>query len=311
MSYPKSVLRTAMERLNKTREENKLETLRIRNRLYEELPELKNLNKRISDAMLKVFDGVSAEEIKKELFEIDEERKNILKNAGYSENITEDRYSCSICRDEGFYKGNPCSCYLRLIKQEAYKLSNLDLKIEKENFDTYNENLFRDREMAVIQKNYAKRYCAFDKEIPLNLIFLGSTGTGKTFLSSCIAREFLDKGFSVLYVSATKISNILDDRKFGRGDSEFNEEYVDFINDCDLLIIDDLGTEYAFSYPQAQLFDILESRTVRKKRTVISTNLSTDEISKKYSPRFYSRIMQDYGILLFKGNDLRMEKLKQ
>lgn len=311
MSYPKSVLRNAMNRLQAVRKENKDKSIARRNELYEKVPELKEVNKAVSQAMMKVFDGTAVNDIKKELIEIDEKKHQILKKAGYGADALEDIHSCKICGDEGFYDGSPCSCYLKLIREEAYKLSNLELRIEKENFSTYNENIFSDKEVAARQKNYVMRYCNPNEETALNLLFIGSTGTGKTFLSSCIAKEFLDTGRSVLYLSATALLEAIDKAKFEKSDSDFYEEYIDFVENCDLLIVDDLGTEYSFGYPQSRLFDILESRTVNGRRTVISTNLSTDELTSKYSPRFYSRIMQDYQILLFKGKDFRMGNLKK
>ena len=238
-------------------------------------------------------------------------KKEALKNAGYNDNTLEDIHSCNICGDEGFYDGSPCGCYLKLIREEAYKLSILEARIRKENFSTYNENLFSDKEVARRQKNFVMRYCDEKENTVLNLLFIGGTGTGKTFMSSCIAKEFLDTGRSVLYLTATALLEIIDKAKFEKNDADFYEEYVNFIEICDLLIIDDLGTEYSFGYPQSRLFDILETRTVNQKNTVISTNLSTDDLATKYSPRFYSRIMQDYQILLFKGNDFRMGNLKK
>lgn len=152
----------------------------------------------------------------------------------------------------------------------------------------------------------AKRYCKKDSAIRNNLLFTGPTGTGKTFLSSCIAKEFLDSGHFVLYHTATRISNIIDDAKF-RHDQPQNSEYLSMIADCDLLIIDDLGTEYAFGYPQSQLFDILETRMISGKRTVISTNMDLNELNQKYSPRLVSRILGNYEIFVFRGNDLRYQ----
>ena len=298
-----------MSRLEKIRAENKQKTAFMKNEIYENVPELRTLNKEVSNAMMKVFDGTSVDVIKKELVNIDMKKQKALKDAGYKSDALNDIHSCNICGDEGFYDGNPCSCYLKLIREEAYKLSNLEARIAKENFGTYNENLFSDKEVSKRQKNFVMRYCNPDEETVLNLLFMGNTGTGKTFLSSCIAKEFLDSGRSVLYMTATNLLEVIDKAKFEKGDAEFYEEYVSFIESCDLLIIDDLGTEYSFGYPQSRLFDILEGRTVNGRKTVISTNLSTDDLTKKYSPRFYSRIMQDYQILLFKGNDIRMGNL--
>ena len=157
---------------------------------------------------------------------------------------------------------------------------------------------------CIIEK--AKRYCKKDDTIKNNLLFTGPTGTGKTFLSSCIAKEFLDSGHFVLYQTATRISNIIDDAKFRHEEPEHGE-YLSLICNCDLLIIDDLGTEYAFEYPQSQLFDILETRMISDKRTVISTNMDLNELNQKYSPRLVSRILGNYDIFVFRGDDVRYQ----
>lgn len=307
MSYPKSVLKKAMADLKKEQEIARQKSTLEKFEIYEKLPELKELNAKIKNTMMSIFDGVSTDTIKKELLEIDIKKKELLKKAGYPENALSEKYYCPICNDEAYYDGNRCACYLSFIKKEAYKLSNIGTRIETENFDTYNSNLFSDKELAENLRRCAESFCKFDPEIK-NLLLTGKTGTGKTFLSSCIAKSFLDNGYSVLYLSATSLSDALDKAKFRKEDDNFNEEYLDFIETCDLLIIDDLGTEYSFSYPQSKIFDILEKRIIEKKKTVISTNLSTGEIAEKYSLRFSSRIMQDYTIMVFKGDDLREKK---
>lgn len=309
MSYPKSVLKKAMEQLKEKQKEVKFKNSLEKDEIYRKIPELKILNGRIKNAMMSIFDGVSTDEIKKELLEIDLKKRELLKNAGYSEDALSDKHFCPICKDEAFYEGSKCACYLSFIKKEAYKLSNLGTRIENENFNTYDLNCFRDQKMAAIQRDYAKKYCNTDEKTPLNLFFSGGTGTGKTFLSSCIAKEFLDNGFSVLYLSATDLSDIADKAKFRNDENGFNEEYLDFVESCDLLIVDDLGTEYSFPYPQSKIFDILEKRIIKQKRTVISTNLSLNDMAAKYSPRFYSRIMKEYKIIQFKGDDLRTRAL--
>lgn len=307
MSYPKSVLRKAMADLKLKQEEVKLKNSITKDEIYEKIPEIRQLNSQIKNVMMSIFDDVSTDNIKKQLLEIDLKKKELLKNAGYPENALSDRYFCPICSDEAYYDGNKCACYLSFIKKEAYKLSNIGQRIEKENFDTYDINLFSDKEQAENFKRGAERFCKFDPEIK-NLFLTGKTGTGKTFLSSCIAKSFLDNGYSVLYLSATSLSDALDKAKFRKEDDDFNEEYLEFIETCDLLIIDDLGTEYSFAYPQSKIFDILEKRVIKNKRTVISTNLSVGEIAEKYSPRLSSRIMQDYTLMVFKGEDLREKK---
>ncbi len=308
MTYPTVVLKKAAEQLKKRQEENKQITREKKEKAYIEIPQLWEINKKIG-ALVKL--GVASEtnvsDVKKALKDLVSERESLLLEKGYPANYLEDYYECPICKDEGFVGSEPCECYKKLIRAEAYKLSNLSGRIDKENFSNFSLSIHSEQKYMECITEKAKRYCQKDLTIKNNLLFTGPTGTGKTFLSSCIAKEFLDSGHFVLYLTATKISNIIDDAKF-RHEQPEHGEYLTMVNDCDLLIIDDLGTEYAFGYPQSQLFDILENRMLLGKRTVISTNMDLNELNQKYSPRLVSRILGNYEIFVFRGTDLRYQK---
>lgn len=307
MTYPVIVLKKASEKLKERQAENKIISKEKRDKLYRELPELLENSKKIAGLMkLTLASGQSTLETKKQLSELISERESVLLSHGYSSDYLEDYYECPICRDEGFVNGQPCECYLRLIKKEAYLLSNIGERIEKENFDTFSLQIHSDQKNMEAILHKTKLYCENSPQIQKNILFTGPTGTGKTFLSSCIAREFLQKGKFVFYLTATQISNLIDDAKFRR-DTGDSQAYLDLIKQSDVLIIDDLGTEYAFGYPQSQLFDILETRMVTGKRTVISTNMNLNEINQKYSPRLVSRILGNYEVFVLNGQDLRYQ----
>ena len=307
MTYPTVVLKKAAEQLKQRQEENKQITREKKEKAYIEIPALSEINQRIG-ALIKM--GIASEgdvtKVKAALGDLVSEREKLLLDHGYPADFLEDYYECPICRDEGFVGSQVCECYQKLLRAEAYKLSNLSARIEKENFSTFSLSMHSEKKYmeCIIEK--AKRYCKKDATIKNNLLFTGPTGTGKTFLSSCIAKEFLDSGHFVLYQTATRISNIIDDAKFRHEEPEHGE-YLSLIRNCDLLIIDDLGTEYAFGYPQSQLFDILETRMISDKRTVISTNMDLNELNQKYSPRLVSRILGNYDIFVFRGDDVRYQ----
>lgn len=308
MTYPTVVLQKAAEQLKKRQEENKQITREKKEKAYIEIPKLREINQKIGAQLkLGLSSGTSVQAIKQALSDLVAEREQLLAEHGYPANYLDDYYECPICRDEGFVGSEPCECYKKLLRTEAYQLSNLSSRIDTENFEAFSLPMHSEQKYmeCIIEK--AKRYCKEDSSIRKNLLFTGPTGTGKTFLSSCIAKEFLDHGYFVLYQTATRIFNIIDDAKFRREQPE-HSEYLDMISDCDLLIIDDLGTEYAFGYPQSQLFDILEARMISGKRTVISTNLDFSELNQKYSPRFISRILGNYETFVFRGDDLRYPK---
>jgi DNA replication protein DnaC len=308
MTYPTVVLKKAAEQLNKRREENKQITREKKEKAYIEMPELLEINRKIGALVkLSVVSDGNVSDAKKTLQQLVSEREKILSDHGYPANYLEDYYECPICRDEGFLGSELCECYQKMIRREAYQLSNLADRIETENFSTFSLAVHSEQKYMECILEKAKRYCRKDANLKKNLLFTGPTGTGKTFLSSCIAKEFLDDGHFVMYLTATRVSNIIDDAKFRRDRGEYSE-YLSMISEADLLIIDDLGTEYAFGYPQSQLFDILEERMVSGKRTVISTNMDLNELNQKYSPRFVSRILGNYEIFVFRGNDLRYQK---
>ena len=308
MTYPTVVLKKAAEQLKKRQEENKQISRNKKDKVYIEIPELWDINKKIGSIIkLGVASQTDVADVKKAMQDLISQREQLLLSRGYPSNYLEDYYECPICRDEGFVGSDPCECYKKLMRAEAYQLSNLSARIEKENFSTFSLEIHSEKKYMECILEKAKRYCKKDPSIKNNLLFTGTTGTGKTFLSSCIAKEFLDNGHFVMYQTATRICNIIDDAKFRHEQPEHGEN-LGMITDCDLLIIDDLGTEYAFGYPQSQLFDILENRMLSGKRTVISTNMDLNELNQKYSPRLVSRILGNYEIFVFRGNDLRYQE---
>ncbi|MBQ7950239.1 MAG: ATP-binding protein [Clostridia bacterium] len=307
MTYPTAVLKKAAEQLKKRQEENKKITREKKETLYAAIPELAQLNLEISAKMKQTLNLEQDVRVSKQMLsDLVKKREKLLLEHGYSPDYLADYYECPVCKDEGFVDGKPCRCYQKLMLLEACKMSNLGERIEKENFHTYSPELHKEHKSMEGFIHKAKKYCEKDPSVKQNLLFTGPTGTGKTFLSSCIAKEFLDSGHFVLYYTATKLFNIIDEAKFHREDTEA-VELAEMLTECDLLIVDDLGTEYAFLYPQSRLFDILDTRTVQGKRTVISTNMDLSELNQKYSPRIVSRILGNYEIFVFQGKDLRYQ----
>lgn len=236
-----------------------------------------------------------------------EEQRTLLINAGYPANFLDFPYDCIACYDTGYIGTVICECTKVCYEQMRvlHITSMLDTKYS--NFDTFDINKFsndlipesnlsiRDN-MRVILDNCI-RFC---DEFPRgNLLFTGDTGLGKTFLSSCIADKISKKGFSVIYQSATNIFNIFENEKFkNTGDSSTYFE-------ADLLIIDDLGTEMTTSFTVSVLYNIINTRLLSAKPTIINTNVLKNEIEHKYSSAIASRITGEYKVLAFFGYDLR------
>lgn len=254
-----------------------------------------------------------------ELKELEIQKKNMLASIGKPADYLDDIYTCPLCRDTGYIGQSKCQCFTRKAIDLVYKDSNLKNITANENFDTfsyewYDKNIVDPANGLTPYQNMQKvvKIChefidTFDNSY-YNLFLYGGTGVGKTFLSNCIAKELLDSSHSVIYLTATELFQKFQDRDFNRdyyNSTYFNDNY--FL-DCDLLIIDDLGSEVTNSYTNSKLFYIINERILRRKSVIISTNLSLANTRDIYSERFFSRITSSYTILKIYGNDIRMIK---
>lgn len=257
----------------------------------------------------------SEEEFREKVNALQDERRSLLIGAGLPEDILEPVYTCSECRDTGYVDDQPCSCFKRRLTELMYDNSNIRNSLEKENFSTFNLGYYSDepdREtgyspLAAARDALNKAHDFIDAFPSGGGLFIyGMTGTGKTFLSNCIARELIDRGYTVVYLSAVRFFNILADAAFGKETED--AKIAGQIYSCDLLIIDDLGTEMANSLTQTYLFDCINERALKEKATVISSNKSLDELANTYSERILSRIASNYRIIKLIGADIRMKK---
>jgi DNA replication protein DnaC len=191
--------------------------------------------------------------------------------------------------------------------------------LKKENFDTFDMNFYstqKDRRLGISPRENMQSIVTTCKDFiaqfdthARNLLFYGDTGVGKTFLTNCIARELLDTSHTVIYLTAFHLVDILQTNTFGQDDlDDSGENMFDYILDCDLLIIDDLGTELNNSFVTSQLFLCINERLISRKSTIISTNLSLDELQNEYSERIFSRLVSNYEIMLILGDDIRIKK---
>lgn len=299
-----------------------------KNEIYELLPRLKEIDKQItiigvkisklfitkSDDYKSMFDSLVMEQKK-----LKKEKDNIFKNNRIPSNFLEPVYECNMCNDTGYLESNEkCVCFKQQIIENLYEMSNINYMLEKENFDTFNINVFNDdtykdepltprQNMRRILSMCENFFSDFDKNNS-NLLFYGNTGLGKTFMCNCLAKALIDTGKTVVYQTAFKLLEIVEEHKFNKQNEDaLNRESYNLIFNSDLLIIDDLGTEFINSFTNSELFNIINSRLISGKNTVISTNLSMDELANAYSDRIISRIFNRYISCKFYGNDLRWE----
>lgn len=254
-------------------------------------------------------------------------RKNIiLKNLNISKDFFKPHFECTLCDDTGYikdgYSFNLCSC----IKQKLFDIEynktnisnlardnfsnfNVDLYSNKVNEDLYSSNLSPQDNIKNIKEIALSFINNFDNINEKNLLFIGNTGLGKTFLSNCIANELLKKGKTILYQTAPVMLDTIIDYRFNKND---NLNIYQNILDVDLLIIDDLGTEYMNSMKFAELFNVINTRLLNQNnhitKTIISTNLNLKDLSQKYDERIFSRFVGYYNICRFFGDDIRFKK---
>ena len=252
-----------------------------------------------------------------ELDQVKEERQRLMASLPFEPGYLDSIYTCKDCRDTGYIGNQKCHCFKQAIIDKVYSQSNIKEILDCENFSTFKYDYFSDTNISAqtglssLQtiKNAVHTCENFVEDFsnkPKNLLFIGETGVGKTFLSNCVAKALLDKGHSVIYFTAFQIFDILSKGIFEK-DSDAIEAHQN-IFDCDLLIIDDLGTEVSNSFTTAQLFLIVNERILRKKSTISSTNFSLNQVLDVYSERTLSRISSNYSIVKLFGDDIRIKK---
>ena len=263
-------------------------------------------------------DQAALERLRTKLAELREGKETLLAMGGFSKEFMAPVYTCPACKDTGYVDGKKCRCFRQAEIQILYGQSNLEHVLERENFDHlvydyYDKELIVNEKQGLSQYDYMKQvvagcrsYVEHFREKGGNLLFTGSAGTGKTFLTNCIAKALLDRAEAVLYLTAPDLFQIIVDHRFGRDNG--NREKYDGLFSCDLLIIDDLGTELGNSLENSELFYCINDRKLREKSTIISTNLSINELRRTYSERIASRVMNDYRVIPLFGGDIRIKK---
>lgn len=323
MAYSQEVYSRAAQALERRRERANLEAQARIDEIGEKLPEINEIQRKLAQIGLnisKVFlysadKQTDMEKLMQESLELQEQKKNILKKNGYSEDALDIQYTCPACKDTGFIGSRRCKCHNKLLKDiERAELAKI-APIDDCTFDTFDiqyypqqvmENGISPRDKAEKIKNSCRKYAANFTTASPNVMFMGGTGLGKTHLSLAIANVVINRGYSVVYGTAQNILSDLQKENFGRDDDI--RYYEKAVLGCDLLILDDLGTEFKSAYTVACLYNIINSRLSAKLPTIISTNFTAEELEEKYDQRITSRITGEYNKLILVGNDIRYMK---
>lgn len=249
--------------------------------------------------------------LKEQNLALQEARRTLLSSLGLPADFTEPQFICKACGDEGFVKGRMCDCMRKALAEEGFRSSGIGALIDKQNFDNFSFDYYKENADTLSLMRHAydtcRRYADTFTSETGSLLLMGGTGLGKTHLSTAIARRVIERGYDVVYESAPNILADFDYDRFRlRSDEEPRaEKYLT----CDLLIIDDLGTEVDTRFTLSHLYNLFNTRINRAKATVVSTNLSERELSARYDDRIVSRLFGEFTPILFLGEDVRKQKL--
>ena len=292
--------------------------LEKREEIFRKLPELEELEEKVRAFSLSVAGEMQQGNregllrLKEEIGKLHKEKKALLEGAGYKiQDLEEEEHFCPLCQDTGYVDGKKCQCFLKLQGELLYRQSRMGAVLERENFSKFQLERFDNkeklgqcgnktlREYIKEIRDYLTNYC---EEYPKNnrsILFTGSTGTGKTYFLHSIAKALLDRGVSVLYFTATGLFEYFSKRMR-------EEDGEDYIEEVDVILIDDLGTEFSNSFTTSRFFALLNQRILDRKTMLISTNLNFKELREMYSDRVVSRFMSDYEIIPLYGKDQRL-----
>ena len=323
MAYCTEVVRRARARLSQAKADRESENREHLQRAYNTVPRLAEIDKQLRVTMASAIGAVfsaggdvqsAVNEAKEKNLALQAERENLV-NEYFEEGFLDDSPICDVCGGSGYIGSNMCECLRELCRQEQKKELTF-LNVGRETFDQFRLDYYPDRIdpklgvniRAVMERTLqtCRRYAYSFSEKSGNLLFSGDTGLGKTFLSACIARTVADNGYSVVYESAGHLFSKLERAKFG-GDEEARADAEKYTA-CDLLIIDDLGTEMGGQFVTSALYTLINDRLLSRKSTIISTNLDVESLTKRYSPQIVSRLRGDYTRVAFLGEDIRVKK---
>ena len=324
MALSNSQYDSIIRRYQQQQLENKHEQDKRVEEIYARIPAVKELDQASTKAAVKaarqMLDGRKEAliRLREEMADLKEQKEILLKSAGYPADNMEMHYLCPDCHDTGYVDGKKCHCFRKAQMKLLYAQSNIEEVVRQENFRTFSFDFYDDEQIIPGLGKTARQHMGQVVELCQrfihrfgqekgNILFTGSTGVGKTFLTNCIARELMDQYYSVIYLSSNDLFDVFSKSKFGSWDDDMQDMY-DYVLECDLLIIDDLGTELNNSFTSSQLFYCINERLLRKKGTIISTNLSFNVLRDSYTDRVASRIISHYETVPLYGDDIRIKK---
>lgn len=328
MAYDPIILRRASQRLSAERREREERQERLKAKLFQQIPELSDIDRQLRGTVLDVIEQSlrngsdptpALQVLRDKNMTLQERQAELLRSAGYPADVLDNSPVCKLCGDTGWTKDGMCTCLQALCVEEQLKELSKSLNLREQSFDTFSLDWYSSLPWAgeamspranmeflcELCMNYAQK---FGKFLFKNLFLSGNTGLGKTFLSACIAKVVAENGFSVVYDTAVNVFAKFEEQKFGKNvqdNGELQEETRRYLN-CDLLILDDLGSEMTTAFTQSALYHLVNTRLTANKATVISSNLTMDGVRERYNGQTASRLEGEYRVLRFYGEDIRL-----
>ncbi|MCR5651512.1 MAG: ATP-binding protein [Lachnospiraceae bacterium] len=320
MSYSKLKFNEIMSSYEDARNRNRaLKDERIK-QVYEKIPEIREIDNMVADisaaaAIKKIEGGTDTADSLKKIDDLSAKKRSLLQQNGFDPSFLNPVFDCPDCEDTGYINGKKCHCLKQKIIDAIYRQSDIYPKLKEENFDTFSFDYFSGETLSEMKKIHAIALNFVDSFAKTyeNMLLYGNVGSGKTFITNCIAGRLIEEGYSVIYLTALRLFELINGHVFRKNDSPFDEDAYNSLFDCSLLIIDDLGTEVMNSatVTASELFQILNERGNARKSTIISSNLSLEQLKDNYTERSFSRILGGYELIRFNGDDIRLMKRRQ
>ena len=316
MAYRKEILHKVRQEYNQKRNRALGDAASRLSALHEKYPDLAAIDSALAKTgmnlvgeIAKGSDGITERiaAVRAENERLQKDRADMLVFYGFAPDHTDVKYECAICQDTGYIGVEPCLCYKKALAKEALFYAGLARLADKQSFDTFDLKYYQGDNRAMMEKvlAFCKRYAEGFHAKSDSLLFIGNTGLGKTHLSTSIAVSVVNKGYEVVYTSAPNLFSALEAEKFGREASLTMQEVLD----AEFLLIDDLGTENPSALNNNFLYNIINTRLITAKPTLINTNLMPADLMKRYTDRLASRLLGEYAVMRFVGNDIRMQKI--
>lgn len=327
MGYDGKILRRALDRFEADKAARAQDFQRRREAVYQAVPRIREIDRELRSTMSQILSsalrrgtdpGPAIRRIRDGNLNLQEEKRRLLTEHGYPADFLEEKPKCPICGDSGYNGSSLCRCLRGYYTREQLRELSQMLDLGNQSFDTFSLDWYAQtpdpqwglspRENMEAVYETCVHYASHFGKGSGNLLLSGAPGLGKTFLSAAIAREVSQRGFSVVYDTAGHVFSQFESRKFDRDEDGEAQAAVDRCLRCDLMILDDLGTELTTAFTQSALYELINGRLLAGKPMVISTNLLLADLEKRYSPQIVSRLKGEYELLAFFGEDIRRLK---